>query len=207
MKKILCAIIILILLFQLGFGVENEFSSYEELHGKPEAVEVELVEDTYCGPSLEDIKKMDYSTHSNLTLEQLEKGLMYDLKPLASTYLSIEKEFNVNCVLKAAQDAFESDWGRQCFRKNNISGFFTKDEFWSKEECIYYTSSKLEAWYIQPPHENCDHNNCDIGQFYHGRTMYDVSIHYCPDEDGGMNESYADKVCEIAYDIYRRSLS
>lgn len=206
MRNILCLFISLILLCTVGFGVENEFNSYEELHGHPEEANEIAEEDEYVGPSLEDIKDMHYSSHCGLTLEQLQAGLMYDLVPLAETYLSVEQEFNVNAVIKAAQDALESDWGRQCFKKNNISGYFTSLEFWTKEECIYYTTSKLEEQYIQPPHEECNHTNCKVGIFYNGRTIYDVSIRYCPTENGEVNVEYADKVCEIAYNIYKRAL-
>lgn len=207
MRNLLCVFISLILLINVGYGLENEFNSYEELHGHPEPMAEEEPVDDYTGPSLDDIKKMYYAAHSNLTVEQLEKGLMYDLKPLAHAYIFAEETYNVNAVIKAAQDALESDWGRNCFATNNISGFFTDAEFWSKEECIYYTASKLEKWYIQPAHEGCNHPNCEVGKFYTGRTIYDVSVNYCPGEDGGVNYEYADKVCEIAYDIWRRALS
>ena len=45
-----------------------------------------------------------------------------------------------------------------------------------------------------------------VGIFYNGRTIYDVSIRYCPTENGEVNVEYADKVCEIAYNIYKRAL-
>lgn len=205
MRRLLCVFISLILLFEVGYC--DEFDEIRRLRKEKEERELEEYQEereVLPYPSLETIKTMEYATHSNLTMEQLEKGLLYDLKPLAEAYIYAENTYNVNAVLKAAQDALESDWGRNCFKKNNISGFFTNSEFWSKEECIYFTSERLEKWYIQPPHEECNHRNCEIGQFFEGRTIYDVTIHYCPVEDGGINYEYGDMVCAIALDIYKR---
>lgn len=185
--------------------LREEIKQEREEERLKELEELENI-DEYQGPTLEEIQRMEYGSWSGLSVEQLEKGLLYDLKPLAEAYITAEKTYNVNAVLKAAQDAYESSWGRCCFSKNNISGFFTEADFWSKEECIYYVASKLEAWYIQPPHEECNHENCEIGQFYNGRTIYDVSINYCPTRNGDINYDYANEICNIAYDIYRRAL-
>lgn len=209
MRRIISVLVAILFLFRFSYA--DDIDNFREKIKERERLEAEELlkedEEEYLGPSLDDIKEMPYASWSGLTVEQLEKGLKYKLKPLAEAYITAEKTYNVNAVIKAAQDAFESDWGRYCFTKNNISGFFTNADFWSKEECIYYVSSKLEAWYIQPPHEECDHYNCEIGKFFEGRTIYDVSVNYCPNEYGGINEYYGDKVCEIAYDIYKEALS
>lgn len=207
MKRLISVCLFLFFMFQNAYADEIDlFRKEMEEKLNNELLEEVVEEQVYEGPTLEDIKNMPYASWSGLTVEQLEKGLRYELKPLAEAYITAEKTYNVNAVIKAAQDAFESDWGRYCFAKNNISGFFTSADFWSKEECIYYVSSKLEMWYIQPKHEECEHQNCEIGKYFKGRTIYDVSSTYCPVEDGGINYYYADTICEIAYDIYKRAL-
>lgn len=165
------------------------------------------VPENYDGPSLDEIKEMDMDSECGLTLEQLEKGLMYDLVPLASTYLQVEEELEVNAVFKAAQDALESNWGQDCFDENNISGFFTHRDFICKEECIWFVSERLHSWYLTDPEDHCDDEYCGVGQFFNGYSIYDVSVKYCPADDGGINYDYGDAVCQIAYDIYVRALT
>lgn len=210
MRRVLAIIISLILLFVTAYADEIDdfrLEMEQEWQQEQESLQETEQEDTVLWPTLDDVKAMAYGSWSNLTVEQLEKGLKYDLKPLAEAYITAEKTYNINAVIKAAQDAVESDWGRSCFRKNNISGFFTDADFWSKEECIYWTCEKLEEWYVQPPHEECDHNNCEVGKHFEGRTIYDVTINYCPVSGGGINYKYGDLVSEIAFNIYKDALS
>lgn len=189
LRKILSIFLIVVMFFNITYAAEDE--SY-----------------TYDGPTLEEIKSMSMNESCGLTVEELEKGLLYDLKPLAKTYIEVEGYVKVNAVIKAAQDALESDWGRNCFKNNNISGFFTENGFDSKSECIYFVGEKLHLWYLTPPEKcKCNMDECPVGQYYNGETIYDVSISYCPTEKGGINEEYGDLVCEIAYQIYQRALS
>lgn len=165
-------------------------------------------------PTFEEVKNMSMYSSCGLSLWQLEKGLQGDLKDMALTYFDAEGMFGVNAVIKAAQDAFESDWGRICFEDNNISGFFTDIDFPSKEDCILTTASRLQVWYLLPP-EDCicpyhsgkteDKGSCTFGQYYHGNTIYDISVKYCPTKHGGINYNYGDKVSQIAYEIYLRA--
>lgn len=165
-------------------------------------------------PTLEEVKNMSMYSSCGLSLWQLEKGLQGELKDLVMAYFDAEGMYGVNAVLKAAQDAFESDWGRNCFQENNISGFFSDIEFKSKEDCIDYTSSRLQIWYLLPT-EDCvcpyhsgfsnDIGDCSFGQYHNGTTIYDISVQYCPSENGGINYYYGDKVSQIAYEIYCRA--
>ena len=101
-RRVLSIFLIIVMSFNITYAAEDE--SY-----------------TYDGPTLEEIKNMSMNESCGLTVEELEKGLLYDLKPLAKTYIEIEGYVKVNAVIKAAQDALESDWGRNCFKNNNIS--------------------------------------------------------------------------------------
>lgn len=165
-------------------------------------------------PTYEEVQNMSMYSSCGLTFEQFQKGLQGELKDLAWSYFEVEGMYGVNAVIKASQDALESDWGRKCFSKNNISGFFTELEFESKEDCVHLTAARLQTWYLLPT-DNCicpyhlgttDKNNgCTFGQFYNGSSIYEVSIKYCPVDGKNINYEYGDKVSEIAYGIYKRA--
>lgn len=165
-------------------------------------------------PTLEEVQNMSMFSSCGLSYEQLERGLQGELKDLAWCYFDAEGMYGVNAVLKAAQDALESDWGRVCFQPNNISGFFTDIDFSSKEECIDLTAARLQTWYLLPP-EDCicsyhsgeteEYNGCTFGQFYHGSSIYEVSISYCPIDGNSVNYEYGNMVSEIAWGIYKRA--
>lgn len=157
-------------------------------------------------PTYEEVQNMSMYSSCGLTFEQFESALLGDLKEYAWDYYDAQGKYGVNAVLKAAQDALESDWGRACFSTNNISGFFTEQEFTSKSDCIDFTASRLQLWYLLPPEDcDCGRDDCTFGQFYKGDSVYEVSIKYCPIDGKSVNYVYGDKVSEIAYGIYKRA--
>lgn len=157
-------------------------------------------------PTLAEVQNMSMYSACGLSLEQLERGLQGELKELAMSYFDAEGMYGVNAVIKAAQDALESDWGRKCFEDNNISGFFTDMKFESKADCIDMTAARLQVWYLLPPEDcECELDSCTFGQYYNGSSIYEVSIKYCPIPGGGINYDYGNKVSQTAYEIYQRA--
>ena len=41
----------------------------------------------------------DFKDESNMTAEELESGLLHELKPLSSTFIDIEEKYGINSVL------------------------------------------------------------------------------------------------------------
>ena len=66
--------------------------------------------------------EMDLRTPSDFTADELRNGLKKDLADLAEDFVAAEERYGVNAVFLAALAAFESGWGRHCFRENNIFG-------------------------------------------------------------------------------------
>lgn len=100
------------------------------------------------------------------TVEELEKGLLHELKPLAPYFVQAQETYGIDAVFLAAVAAEESGWGRYQFRKNNIFGFENCD-FDSLEQCIDYAANWLSYKYLTPS-----------GVYYEGLSVVDVNKHY-----------------------------
>ncbi len=110
--------------------------------------------------------KMDLTTPSGLTAEELAAGLRKELPKYAESFIEAEEKYGVNAIFLAAVAALESGWGRHCFRENNIFGWSGKD-FESKEECIDFVASCLAKNYLS-----------EEGKYYHGKTVSGVNTCY-----------------------------
>ena len=110
--------------------------------------------------------EMDLRTPSDLTADELRNGLKKDLVDLAEDFVAAEERYGVNAVFLAALAAFESGWGRHCFRENNIFGWCRKS-FETKSECIDFVASKIAQHYLS-----------EDGKYYHGMNLYGVNRSY-----------------------------
>ncbi|MEG1083957.1 MAG: glucosaminidase domain-containing protein [Hydrogenoanaerobacterium sp.] len=100
------------------------------------------------------------------TANELEKGLLHDLKPLAPLFIKAQDTYGIDAVFLAAVSAEESGWGRYKFRDNNIFGFENCD-YDSLEACINSVASWLHTEYLTPS-----------GRYYEGLGVADINIHY-----------------------------
>lgn len=124
---------------------------------------------------------------SNVTVEELESSLYYELIPLASCFLEAEELYGVNACYLASIAGLESGWGRYQFKENNLFGFGSKS-FESPEECIYYVAEFLATEYLS-----------EDGRYYGGgTTLYHVNKYY-----NGRQEWY-DGVSGVYAGIMRR---
>ena len=110
--------------------------------------------------------EMDLRTPSDLTADELRNGLKKDLVDLAEDFVAAEERYGVNAVFLASLAAFESGWGRHCFRENNIFGWGRKS-FETKSECIDFVASKIAQHYLS-----------EDGKYYHGMNLYGVNRSY-----------------------------
>lgn len=100
------------------------------------------------------------------TADELEKGLLYDLKPLAHYFIQAQEKYGIDAVFLAAVSAEESGWGRYQFRDNNIFGFENCD-YDSLEACVDGAASWLYTEYLTPG-----------GRYYEGVGVADINKHY-----------------------------
>lgn len=117
---------------------------------------------------------------------ELEKGLLYDLKPMAPLFITAQDKYGIDAVFLAAVAAEESGWGRYQFRKNNIFGFEGFD-FSSHEECVDYVARYLSAEYLTPG-----------GKYYEGTSVEAINRHY------NGRDSWENNVKQIMNDITKR---
>lgn len=100
------------------------------------------------------------------TVEELRKGLLYELEPLAPYFIQAQEDYGIDAVFLAAIAAEESGWGRHRFRKNNIFGFENCD-FDSWEQCIDHAAKWIKTQYLTPG-----------GLYYEGVGVTDINVHY-----------------------------
>ena len=110
--------------------------------------------------------KLDLTTPSGFSAEELSKGLRGELSFLAEEFVAAEENYGVNALFLCAVSALESGWGRYCFRKNNIFGWSGKD-FETKAECIDFVASKIAEHYLS-----------EEGKYYNGKTVSGVNVCY-----------------------------
>lgn len=109
---------------------------------------------------------------SNLTPEQLEEGLLYNLKDCSETFIQAETDTGVNAVFLASVAALESGWGRSdvALYQNNLFGWTSSSGysyFSSYDECILIVAENLKSMYLQPD-----------GKYFSGYEVSDVNKHY-----------------------------
>ena len=108
----------------------------------------------------------DVTVKSGYTAEELAEGLKGNLRELATEFVAAEEKYGVNAVFLAAVAAWESGWGRYCFRENNFFGW-GKKAFSSPEEGIDFVASKIADYYLSPD-----------GKYYHGVSVEGVNHSY-----------------------------
>lgn len=120
------------------------------------------------------------------TTEELEKGLLHDLKPLAPLFVQAQDKYGIDAVFLAAIAAEESGWGRHQFRKNNVFGFYGP-EFESLDHCIDYVANFLLTKYLTPD-----------GKYYKGTSVAAVNTYY------NGRDTWEDHVTKIMTNIVNR---
>ena len=60
--------------------------------------------------------KLDLTTPSGFSAEELSKGLRGELSFLAEEFVAAEENYGVNALFLCAVAALESGWGKYCFR-------------------------------------------------------------------------------------------
>ena len=129
----------------------------------------------------------DLSLPSNLNAQQLEAGLLGNLKPMAWAFVQAEKIYGVNAVFLASLAGLESGWGKHCYvGENNLFGFGRKD-FASYGECIFFVAQKLRQNYL----------NGD-GCYYNGESIWGVNVCY------NGQDVWVQRVAGVMNDIARR---
>lgn len=115
----------------------------------------------------------DFKHESNLSVEQLEKGLLHDLKPLADTFIEIEQEYEIDSVAYASVVALESGWGQSKLSQesNNITSWRNETGYKaydSKEKCLYDMAENLSENYLS-----------EEGIYYNGGTSIEnIACYY-----------------------------
>ncbi len=112
------------------------------------------------------IKSLDVSKPSGVTLSDLELVTQGNLKGLESAFLKAEEDYGINCLFVMAIASHESADGTICFRPNNMFGYGSSG-FSSKAEGIDVVSKALAQRYLSPG-----------GSLYSGKTISDVNKHY-----------------------------
>ena len=129
---------------------------------------------------------------SNLTSEELEKGLLHDLKQYAPVFIQAEQETGINAIFLASVSALESGWARSNVTKknNNIFGWTSSKgykTFNSVEECILEVAGRIKALYLT-----------EGGTYFNGYEVEDINVRY-----NGRKE-WEDNVNSIMRQIKRR---
>ena len=112
------------------------------------------------------IRSMDVSKPSGVTVSDLKLVTQGNLVGLEDSFLKAEKDYGVNCLFVMAIASLESANGTMCFKPNNMFGFGSSG-FSSKAECIDVVSRALAQNYLSPG-----------GSLYSGKTISDVNKRY-----------------------------
>lgn len=112
------------------------------------------------------VRTLDVSKPSGVTLSDLELVTRSGLKGLESAFLKAEENYGVNCLFVMAIASLESADGTICFRPNNMFGYGNSG-FSSKAEGIDVVSKALAQRYLSPG-----------GSLYSGKTISDVNKRY-----------------------------
>lgn len=135
-------------------------------------------------------KKEGVMIPSNLTEEQLQAGMVYDLKEYAHCFIEAEKKTGINAVFLASIAAGESGWGRYESAPNNIFGWTGTSgymSFDSVEDCIDYVSMSIKNNYLTPG-----------GKYFNGYTIEAVNMRY------NGSQQWVDLINDVNYGINLR---
>lgn len=102
-----------------------------------------------------------------ITEEELEAALLYELKPYAGDYIQAGERTGICPIFLAAKDALESGWGRYPMNGTNISGFYGGCVFESIPHGINYVTDFIDREYLSPD-----------GKYYAGCTLSAVNTHW-----------------------------
>ena len=136
---------------------------------------------------------------SGLTAEELELGLLGDLKPYAACFVQAEADTGVNAIFLASVAALESGWctSRAAIEYHNLFGWNIYDSnmigldissFDSKEQCIAHVAQRLRDMYLTPT----------TGQYFEGYSVDAVNTHY------NGSQEWAESIKEIMLNIAER---
>lgn len=150
----------------------------------------------FCGFSL--------TSDSELTVNELEAGLLENLKPLSTSFLEIENEYDINSALFASIVALESGWGTSdlSLYQNNITSVVSSESengyetYRTKEECLWETARLFNEEYL-------DEN----GMYYQDTDNLStiLSFYYLGKSKDELNETELEKLnhyVDTVYDIY-----
>ena len=112
------------------------------------------------------IRQMDMSQPSGVTVSDLKLVTRGGLVGLESAFVKAEQDYGVNCLFVMSIASLESANGTICFRPNNMFGF-GQSGFSSKAEGIDVVSRALARNYLSPG-----------GSLYSGKTIADVNKRY-----------------------------
>jgi len=112
---------------------------------------------------------------SELSAEELEKGLHAPLCNYASAFVQAEQESGVNAIFLSAVAAYESGWGKYA-PGNNLFGWGYQN-FSSPEECVLEVADKLKKLYLSPdgPYFN-GYEVGDVNRKYNGRASWEGQV-------------------------------
>lgn len=118
--------------------------------------------------------------HEVPTVEELEAGLLYNMKSYAATYLEAAQEYGINVYALCAIDASESGWGRYTIAKNNLGGWRQNSgeymPFTSVEEAIFHKARNLKRMYLTPKPEDASPDDI-TGKYFNGYDL--AAINQC----------------------------
>ena len=129
---------------------------------------------------------------SNLTADELRRGLLYELKDYAEEFIQAEKETGINAVFLSSVAALESGWGRSdvATKRNNLFGWTASSGykvFDSKEECISFVAERIKVLYLSPD-----------GKYFNGYEVSDINTKY------NGSQHWEDTVTQIMGNITNR---
>ena len=116
--------------------------------------------------SISEIRKMDVSKPSGVTVADLKLVTRGNFVGLEEVFWQVEQDYGINCLFVMAIGANESAFGTVCFRKNNMFGFGRKS-YATKAENIDVVARTLATKYLTPG-----------ASLYHGKTIDGVHKSY-----------------------------
>lgn len=122
-------------------------------------------------------------TKSNLKAEQLEKGLLKELKQYSQSFIDAEAETGINAVFLASVAALESGWGTSSvsLNNNNLFGWAKEcgsySDFKSIPHCVEYVSLSIKENYLSSNGVYFSGYEVeDINKFYNGKEEWKTAI-------------------------------
>lgn len=121
-------------------------------------------------------------------------------------FIYAEKNTGIDALTLIAIAAHESAWGSNYWAKtyNNVMSWGVSDTnpdrtyYKTKLENVIYTGKELNKLYLS-----------ETGVFYHGCTLWDICVHYCPTKDstGKLTYSWAKGVTDLRTELENKYLT